>query len=111
MTDFDDIKLENYEGEDISDVIVKLEKSFDLKFRKLPLQRPRPLVIFVILLGHISTTFTKMIALSNKLFIRSGKPLQKHSLLPKSKSASAATWLNCSQGITGDKKVKNFEIG
>ncbi len=34
MTDFDDIKLENYEGEDISDVIVKLEKSFDLTFRK-----------------------------------------------------------------------------
>jgi hypothetical protein len=34
MRDLDDIKLENYEGEDISDVIVKLEKSFDLKFSK-----------------------------------------------------------------------------
>ncbi|MET0637858.1 MAG: hypothetical protein ABWZ25_17640 [Chitinophagaceae bacterium] len=34
MTDFDDIKLENYEGEDISDVIGKLEKSFELKFSK-----------------------------------------------------------------------------
>ncbi len=34
MADFDDIKLENYEGEDISDVIVKLEKSFDLEFSK-----------------------------------------------------------------------------
>ena len=32
MTDFDDIKLEDYEAEDISDVIVKLEKSFCIKF-------------------------------------------------------------------------------
>jgi hypothetical protein len=35
MTDFDDItKLNNYEDEDIFDVVVKLEKSFGLKFEK-----------------------------------------------------------------------------
>ena len=32
MVYLDDIKLENYGGEDISDVIIKLEKSFDIKF-------------------------------------------------------------------------------
>ena len=34
MTDLDDIKLDNYEDEDIFDVVVKLEKSFAIKFDK-----------------------------------------------------------------------------
>lgn len=34
MKELDKIKLENYEDEDISDIIVKLEKSFNIKFDK-----------------------------------------------------------------------------
>src|SRR5688572_27287999 len=34
MTDIDDIKLDNYEDDDIFDVVVRLEKSFAIKFDK-----------------------------------------------------------------------------